>query len=134
MNKVESVKIEGSLPEGVRSVGFYVSQPHIEEVGKGLKIYRDFDMCYFNKAAVTPANEGEPYKESDEPWIDATTVDPDTFDLQGIEVTFGDEMQLPEGHEVYWISIQPNEELDVVYAIGKRGDGKEYGEWFAPKN
>ncbi|AFB83868.1 hypothetical protein F404_gp011 [Vibrio phage pVp-1] len=132
MNKVESYKIEGSIPEGMRSVGFYVTQEHIEEVGKGLKIYRDFDMCYFNKYACTRAKLDEPATLHDSPWVDATLVDPDTFDLQGIEVVFGDEMQLPKGYKVYWISIQPNEELKVVYAIGDKSDRE--GEWFAPQS
>lgn len=134
MNKVESFSLDGSLPADVKSIGFYVNQVHIEEVGEGLKMIRDFDMCYFNEGGVTVDNvTGDPTDPANTPWIDATRVDASLFDLRSIELIFGEDIKLPEGYEVYWISIQPELDVKTVFAI-KHSTECPQGKWFIPEN
>ncbi|QJQ85083.1 hypothetical protein KNV09_gp049 [Vibrio phage Athena] len=134
MNKVESFLLDGSLPTGMRSVGFYITQAHIEEVGKGLKLRRDFDMCYYNEGGVTHENIGKGVSNGDTPWLDCYDVLHDQqFTMSDVEVVFGDELELPEGYKVYWISIQPEQEVKVAYAIRHKTDCPQ-GKWFIPES
>ncbi|QIG66170.1 hypothetical protein ROCKET24_47 [Vibrio phage Rocket24] len=136
MNKVEHFNLDGNLPANVKSVGFYVNQVHIEEVGNGLRLYRDFDMCYYNEGAVTNENIGigNGGGMDDTPWLNESELPRESgFTLRDVEVIFGDEIELPEGYEVYWISLQPNLEVPVVFAIKHKTDCPQ-GKWFIPES
>ncbi|QCQ57641.1 hypothetical protein ACHELOUS_44 [Vibrio phage Achelous] len=134
MNNVMAFILDGSLPQGMNSLGFYVTQSHIEEVGEGLKLYRDFDMCYYNEGGVTVDNIGNVEDPDCTPWLDCHDVKHDLkFTMRGVEVVFGDGLELPDGYEVYWISIQPEQEVKVAYAIRHKTDCPQ-GKWFIPES
>lgn len=131
MNKVESFSLDGNLPKGMKSIGFHVKQVHIEEVGEGLKMIRDFDQCYVNEGVITHSNVGDASFDDGTPWIDTLEIKDPEFNLSCVELVFGEEIELPEGYEVYWISLQPEQDISVVFALtNSNSDFK----WFIPQN
>lgn len=132
MNKVEKFTIIGDLPEGYKSVGFYIEQNLIEEVGKGCKLAWDLEDCLLNASVVT-ANDldkngmyREP-QEGDTEWKHAYHH----TSFQDIHVLFGESLEVPEGWEVYFISIQPEEEIKVLYSVVNKETSKVA--WFVPQ-